>query len=79
MWVLKIEIYMTLEENDETTADQLFVLLDTCKTSPGFNPFHATVLSLFTVLISCPLEIWENSAFLMFSGGIERDQWYEMG
>ena len=48
---------MTLEENDETTADQLFVLLDTCKTSPGFNLFHATVLSLFTVLISCPLEI----------------------
>ena len=37
-----------------------------------FNPFHATGLFL------CPLKI-ENQRFLMFSGGIGRDQWHEMG
>ena len=36
------------------------------------NPFHATSLFLY------PLETSENYMFLMFSGGIERDQCYEM-
>ena len=37
------------------------------------NPFHAT--GLFTL----PENIRQNRGFLMFSGGIEKDQWHEMG
>ena len=36
------------------------------------NPFHATGLFLY------PLKTSENVKFLMFSGGIERDQWHKM-
>ena len=39
----------------------------------AINPIHATSLSLY------PLKTSENLWFLMFSGGIERDQWCEMG
>ena len=47
--------------------------------TPESDPFHATDLLLY------PLKMWENSllsvtsGFLMFSGGIENDQWHEMG
>ena len=37
------------------------------------NPFHATALFLY------PLKASENLWVFLFSGGIERDQWYEMG
>ena len=37
------------------------------------NPFHATGLFLY------PLETSETFYFLMFSGGIERDQWHKNG
>ena len=37
------------------------------------HPFHATNLFRY------PLKTLENKGFLMFSGGIERDQWHEMG
>ena len=43
------------------------------KLDDGFNQFHAT--GLFRYL----LKISETFGFLMFSRGIERDQWYEMG
>ena len=39
----------------------------------NLNPFHATDLFRY------PLKTSENKGFLMFSGGIERDQWHEMG
>ena len=39
----------------------------------GFNLFHATDLFWY------PLKTSENQMFLMFSGGIKRDQWHEMG
>ena len=34
---------------------------------PYFNPFHA------------PEKIRKTDVFLIFSGGIEKDQWHEMG
>ena len=37
------------------------------------NTFHVTGLFLY------PLKTSENQRFLMFSEGIERDQWHEMG
>ena len=37
------------------------------------NPFGATGLFLY------PLKTSENQRFLMFSGGIERYQWHQMG
>ena len=39
----------------------------------GGNPFHATDLLLYTH------GNYGKSLFLMFSGGIESDQWQEMG
>ena len=38
-----------------------------------FNPFHATGLFRYSLKTS------ENLWFFIFSGGIERDQWHEMG
>ena len=46
---------------------------------------HETVKHTQTIPISrrwsllIPLKVLENLSFLMFSGGIERDQWQEMG
>ena len=37
------------------------------------NPFNATGLFQY------PLKTSQTRGFLMFSGGIERDQWHEMG
>ena len=37
------------------------------------NTFHATSLFLYS------LKILENQSFLMFSGGIDTDQWHKMG
>ena len=37
------------------------------------NPFHDTDLFWY------PLKTSENPCFPVFSGGIERDQWHEMG
>ena len=39
------------------------------------NPFHAIDLFLYFVKLTKKSDI---CGFLMFSGGIERDQWYEM-
>ena len=39
----------------------------------GINPFHATVLFLY------PLKNLKIIGFPMFLGGMERDQWYEVG
>ena len=39
----------------------------------AFKPFHATGLFLY------PLKHQKTSCFLMFSGGIERNQWHELG
>ena len=38
----------------------------------AIHPFHATELFRY------PLETKKPKGFLMFSGGIERDQWHEM-
>ena len=53
----------------------IFILIQLSKLHEAgmFNPFHATDLFRY------PLETSENQNFLMFSGGIERDQWHEMG
>ena len=40
------------------------------------------IAKFFEVLqrnLTNPLRYCKNSGFLMFSGGIERDQWYEIG
>ena len=39
----------------------------------NFNPFHTTNLFLYS------LKTWENLWFSDIFGGIERDQWHEMG
>ena len=43
------------------------------KTKTSINSFHATGL------FRCPLKTSENLWFSDVSGGIERDQWHEMG
>ena len=43
------------------------------KPTSHLNPFHATGLFRY------PLKTSEYKGFLMFSEGIERDQWHEMG
>ena len=51
------------------------ILKNICKQLPSklLNPFHVTVLFLY------PLKIPKTSGFQMFSGGIERDRWHELG
>ena len=46
-----------------------YKFVEHCLKKAVFNLFHATVLFLL------PLKHQKTSGFLMFSGGIERDQW----
>ena len=47
--------------------------------TPESDPFHATDLLLYPLKISGNSRLSVNLRFSDFSGGIENDQWHEMG
>ena len=70
---IKIQPVCCFRRKFSFMRDRLQILFLTLSEFKQINPFYATVLFRY------PLKHRKTRGFLMFSGGIERDHWHEMG
>ena len=70
---IKIQPVCCFRRKFSFVRDRLQILFLILSEFKQINPFYATVLFRY------PLKHRKTRGFLMFSGGIERDHWHEMG